>query len=250
MHNSQAFTDSLPKHIAIIMDGNGRWAKAQGKPRVFGHKNGVQAVRKTISSAARLGIKAVTLFAFSSENWRRPEEEVGILMELFISVLSSEVKKLHKNNLQLRVIGDKSRFNDRLQKKIEEAEALTSTNTGMVINIAANYGGKWDIHQAMTSIAQQVKSGDINVEDIDEAMITQHLTMADIPEVDLLIRTSGECRISNFMLWQLAYAEMYFTEQFWPDFNEDSLVEAVTWFVNRERRFGCTGEQIKALMDS
>ncbi|MCG9639003.1 isoprenyl transferase [Vibrio sp. Isolate34] len=250
MHNSQAFTDSLPKHIAIIMDGNGRWAKAQGKPRVFGHKNGVQAVRKTISSAARLGIKAVTLFAFSSENWRRPEEEVGILMELFISVLSSEVKKLHKNNLQLRVIGDKSRFNDRLQKKIEEAEALTSTNTGMVINIAANYGGKWDIQQAMISIAQQVKSGDINVDDIDEAMITQHLTMADIPEVDLLIRTSGECRISNFMLWQLAYAEMYFTEQFWPDFNEDSLVEAVTWFVNRERRFGCTGEQIKALMDS
>ncbi|MCG9545682.1 isoprenyl transferase [Vibrio sp. Isolate33] len=250
MHNSQAFTDSLPKHIAIIMDGNGRWAKAQGKPRVFGHKNGVQAVRKTISSAARLGIKAVTLFAFSSENWRRPEEEVGILMELFISVLSSEVKKLHKNNLQLRVIGDKSRFNDRLQKKIEEAEALTSTNTGMVINIAANYGGKWDIQQAMASIAQQVKSGDINVDDIDEAMITQHLTMADIPEVDLLIRTSGECRISNFMLWQLAYAEMYFTEQFWPDFNEDSLVEAVTWFVNRERRFGCTGEQIKALMDS
>ena len=136
MHNSQAFTDSLPKHIAIIMDGNGRWAKAQGKPRVFGHKNGVQAVRKTISSAARLGIKAVTLFAFSSENWRRPEEEVGILMELFISVLSSEVKKLHKNNLQLRVIGDKSRFNDRLQKKIEEAEALTSTNTGMVINLS------------------------------------------------------------------------------------------------------------------
>ncbi|ERM60121.1 MULTISPECIES: isoprenyl transferase [Vibrio] len=250
MHNSQAFTDSLPKHIAIIMDGNGRWAKAKGKPRVFGHKNGVKAVRKTISSAARLGIKAVTLFAFSSENWRRPEEEVGILMELFISVLSSEVKKLHKNNLQLRVIGDKSRFNDRLQKKIEEAEALTRTNTGMVINIAANYGGKWDIQQAMTSIAQQVKSGDINVEDIDEAMITQHLTMADIPEVDLLIRTSGECRISNFMLWQLAYAEMYFTEQFWPDFNEDSLVEAVTWFVNRERRFGCTGEQIKALMDS
>ncbi|MEZ9894799.1 polyprenyl diphosphate synthase, partial [Vibrio lentus] len=168
----------------------------------------------------------------------------------FISVLSSEVKKLHKNNLQLRVIGDKSRFNDRLQKKIEEAEALTNANTGMVINIAANYGGKWDIQQAMTSIARQVKSGDINVEDIDEAMITQHLTMSDIPEVDLLIRTSGECRISNFMLWQLAYAEMYFTEQFWPDFNEDSLVEAVTWFVNRERRFGCTGEQIKALMDS
>ena len=250
MHNSQAFTDSLPKHIAIIMDGNGRWAKAQGKPRVFGHKNGVQAVRKTISSSARLGIKAVTLFAFSSENWRRPEEEVGVLMELFITVLASEVKKLHKNNLQLRVIGDKSRFNERLQKKIEEAEALTSNNTGMVVNIAANYGGKWDIQQAVKSIATQVKEGDLSIDDIDESLITSHLTLSDIPEVDLLIRTSGECRISNFMLWQLAYAEMYFTEQYWPDFNEDSLVEAVTWFVNRERRFGCTGEQIKAMMDS
>ncbi|KDN28248.1 isoprenyl transferase [Vibrio sp. D420a] len=250
MHNSQAFTDSLPKHIAIIMDGNGRWAKAQGKPRVFGHKNGVQAVRKTISSSARLGIKAVTLFAFSSENWRRPEEEVGVLMELFITVLASEVKKLHKNNLQLRVIGDKSRFNERLQKKIEEAEALTSNNTGMVVNIAANYGGKWDIQQAVKSIATQVKEGELNIDEIDEPLITSHLTMSDIPEVDLLIRTSGECRISNFMLWQLAYAEMYFTEQYWPDFNEDSLVEAVTWFVNRERRFGCTGEQIKAMMDS
>jgi len=250
MHNSQVFSDSLPKHIAIIMDGNGRWAKAQGKPRVFGHKNGVKAVRKTISSAAKLGIKAVSLFAFSSENWRRPEAEVGVLMELFITVLSSEVKKLHKNNLQLRVIGDKSRFNERLQKKIEEAETLTSTNTGMVINIAANYGGKWDIQQAVKSISQKVQDGSLDVEAIDESLITQHLTMSDIPEVDLLIRTSGECRISNFMLWQLAYAEMYFTEQYWPDFNEDSLVEAVTWFINRERRFGCTGEQVKALMET
>ncbi|NOH98493.1 isoprenyl transferase [Vibrio sp. 99-70-13A1] len=250
MHNSQVFSDSLPKHIAIIMDGNGRWAKAQGKPRVFGHKNGVKAVRKTISSAAKLGIKAVSLFAFSSENWRRPEAEVGVLMELFITVLSSEVKKLHKNNLQLRVIGDKSRFNERLQKKIEEAETLTSTNTGMVINIAANYGGKWDIQQAVKSISQKVQDGSLDVEAIDESLITQHLTMSDIPEVDLLIRTSGECRISNFMLWQLAYAEMYFTEQYWPDFNEDSLIEAVTWFINRERRFGCTGEQVKALMET
>jgi len=250
MHTSQAFTDSLPKHIAIIMDGNGRWAKAQGKPRVFGHKNGVQAVRKTISSAAKLGIKAVTLFAFSSENWRRPEEEVGILMELFITVLSSEVKKLHKNNLRLRVIGDTSRFNHRLQKKINEAQALTQDNTGMVVNIAANYGGKWDIQQAVKTIALEVQQGHLSVEDIDEPLITQHLTMSDIPEVDLLIRTSGECRISNFMLWQLAYAEMYFTEQFWPDFDEDSLVEAVTWFINRERRFGCTGEQVKALMET
>ncbi|HHG3231467.1 TPA: isoprenyl transferase [Vibrio parahaemolyticus] len=248
MQNSQAFSDSLPKHIAIIMDGNGRWAKSKGKPRVFGHKKGVNAVRKTVTAASKLGIKAMTLFAFSSENWRRPEEEVGLLMELFITVLSSEVKKLHKNNLQLRVIGDTSRFSERLQKKIVEAENLTASNTGMVINIAANYGGKWDITEAAKALALKARNGEIRVEDINEQLITEHLTMADLPEVDLLIRTSGECRISNFMLWQMAYAEMYFTPEFWPEFDEDSLVEAVTWFINRERRFGCTGEQVKALM--
>ncbi|HFD4027505.1 isoprenyl transferase [Vibrio parahaemolyticus] len=248
MQNSQAFSDSLPKHIAIIMDGNGRWAKSKGKPRVFGHKKGVNAVRKTVAAASKLGIKAMTLFAFSSENWRRPEEEVGLLMELFITVLSSEVKKLHKNNLQLRVIGDTSRFSERLQKKIVEAENLTASNTGMVINIAANYGGKWDITEAAKALALKARNGEIRVEDINEQLITEHLTMADLPEVDLLIRTSGECRISNFMLWQMAYAEMYFTPKFWPEFDEDSLVEAVTWFINRERRFGCTGEQVKALM--
>ncbi|PXB17208.1 isoprenyl transferase [Vibrio parahaemolyticus] len=248
MQNSQAFSDSLPKHIAIIMDGNGRWAKSKGKPRVFGHKKGVNAVRKTVAAASKLGIKAMTLLAFSSENWRRPEEEVGLLMELFITVLSSEVKKLHKNNLQLRVIGDTSRFSERLQKKIVEAENLTASNTGMVINIAANYGGKWDITEAAKALALKARNGEIRVEDINEQLITEHLTMADLPEVDLLIRTSGECRISNFMLWQMAYAEMYFTPEFWPEFDEDSLVEAVTWFINRERRFGCTGEQVKALM--
>ncbi|MCG6245066.1 isoprenyl transferase [Vibrio diabolicus] len=248
MQNSQAFSDSLPKHIAIIMDGNGRWAKSKGKPRVFGHKKGVNAVRKTVAAASKLGIKAMTLFAFSSENWRRPEEEVGLLMELFITVLSSEVKKLHKNNLRLRVIGDTSRFSERLQKKIVEAENLTAGNTGMVISIAANYGGKWDITEAAKTLALKARNGEIRVEDINEQLITEHLTMADLPEVDLLIRTSGECRISNFMLWQMAYAEMYFTPEYWPEFDEDSLVEAVTWFINRERRFGCTGEQIKALM--
>ncbi|MDR9827554.1 isoprenyl transferase [Vibrio sp. FNV 38] len=250
MQTNQLTSDSLPQHIAIIMDGNGRWAKEQGKPRVFGHKNGVKAVRKTISSASKLGIKAVTLFAFSSENWQRPQEEVGVLMELFISVLSTEVKKLHKNNLRLRVIGDKRRFSDRLQEKITKAEALTQDNTGMVINIAANYGGKWDITEAARNVAKLVASGELAPEEIDEAVITQHLTMSDLPEVDLLIRTSGECRISNFMLWQLAYAEMYFTPVYWPDFGEDNMIEAVTWFINRERRFGCTGEQVKALMTS
>jgi undecaprenyl diphosphate synthase len=250
MHNSQLSPDLLPKHIAIIMDGNGRWAKAQGKPRVFGHKNGVAAVRKAISTSAKLGIKAITLFAFSSENWRRPEEEVGVLMELFITVLSTEVKKLHKNNLRLRVIGDTSRFNQRLQSKIAQAEAMTESNTGMVINIAANYGGKWDIMQATKAISAKVAAGELSCDEISEELITEHLTMADLPEVDLMIRTSGECRISNFMLWQMAYAEMYFTPIYWPEFDENSLIEAVTWFVNRERRFGCTGEQVKALMES
>ncbi|MBE4573895.1 di-trans,poly-cis-decaprenylcistransferase [Vibrio navarrensis] len=250
MQNSQLFVESLPKHIAIIMDGNGRWAKSKGQPRVSGHKKGVSAVRKTIAAASKLNIQAITLFAFSSENWRRPEDEVGLLMELFITVLSSEVKKLHKNNLRLRIIGDTSRFSERLQKKIAEAETLTAGNTGMMINVAANYGGKWDIVQAVQKLAQQVEQGKLAASDIDEDKIAQHLTMADLPDVDLLIRTSGECRISNFMLWQMAYAEMYFTPVYWPDFGEDSLVEAITWFVNRERRFGFTGEQIKALMST
>ena len=249
MQDSQLSSEVLPQHIAIIMDGNGRWAKERGKPRVFGHKKGVDAVRKTITTAAKLGIKAVTLFAFSSENWRRPEDEVGLLMELFITVLSSEVKRLHKNNLRLRIIGDVTRFNPRLQRKIEQAEELTRNNTGMVLNVAANYGGKWDITQAAKKLAQQVAVGELNPDDIDESKMAQFISMADLPDVDLLIRTSGECRISNFLLWQLAYAEMYFTPVYWPEFGEDSLVEAISWFVNRERRFGCTGEQIKALME-
>ncbi|MCA2018144.1 isoprenyl transferase [Vibrio tritonius] len=249
MQDSQLSSEVLPQHIAIIMDGNGRWAKERGKPRVFGHKKGVDAVRKTITTAAKLGIKAVTLFAFSSENWRRPEDEVGLLMELFITVLSSEVKRLHKNNLRLRIIGDVSRFNPRLQRKIEQAEELTRHNTGMVLNVAANYGGKWDITQAAKQLAQQVANGELTPEDIDESKMAQYISMSDLPDVDLLIRTSGECRISNFLLWQLAYAEMYFTPVYWPEFGEDSLVEAISWFVNRERRFGCTGEQIKALME-
>ena len=249
MQDSQLSSEALPQHIAIIMDGNGRWAKERGKPRVFGHKKGVDAVRKTISTAAKLDIKAVTLFAFSSENWRRPEDEVGLLMELFITVLSAEVKRLHKNNIRLRIIGDKTRFSQRLQKKIAQAEELTRNNTGMTLNVAANYGGKWDITQAAKVLAQQVEQGELAPEDITEDMMSNHVAMSDLPDVDLLIRTSGECRISNFLLWQLAYAEMYFTPIYWPEFGEDSLIEAISWFVNRERRFGCTGEQIKALMD-
>ncbi|KHT64942.1 UDP pyrophosphate synthase [Photobacterium gaetbulicola] len=241
--------DSLPKHVAVIMDGNGRWAKAKGKPRVFGHKAGVEAVRKTVSAANRLGIQVVTLFAFSSENWRRPADEVSLLMELFMTVLSREVKRLHKNNIRLRIIGDTGRFSERLQKKIADAQALTADNTGLVLNVAANYGGQWDILQAAKQLVQQAAEQGLTESDVTEEMLASGLSTAGLPDVDLLIRTSGECRISNFMLWQAAYAELYFTEQHWPDFDEDSFAEAVAWFVNRERRFGCTGEQIQALMN-
>ncbi|WP_297483554.1 isoprenyl transferase [uncultured Photobacterium sp.] len=240
--------DYLPQHIAVIMDGNGRWAKAKGKARVFGHKAGVEAVRKTVSTANRLGIKVVTLFAFSSENWRRPEDEVSLLMELFMTVLGREVKRLHKNNIRLCIIGDKSRFSARLQKRIAAAELLTEANTGLVLNVAANYGGQWDILQATKLMMQRVVDQQLDIESLTEQDLAQGLVTQGLPDVDLLIRTSGECRISNFMLWQTAYAELYFTEQHWPDFDEQSLVNAVTWFVNRERRFGCTGEQIQALL--
>lgn len=240
--------DCLPQHIAVIMDGNGRWAKAKGKARVFGHKAGVDAVRKTVSTANRLGIKVVTLFAFSSENWRRPEDEVSVLMELFMTVLGCEVKRLHKNNIRLCIIGDKSRFSARLQKKIIAAELLTEGNTGLVLNVAANYGGQWDILQATKQMMQRVIDQQLDIDSLTEQDLAQGLVTQGLPDVDLLIRTSGECRISNFMLWQTAYAELYFTEQHWPDFDEQSLANAVAWFVNRERRFGCTGEQIQALL--
>ncbi|WP_407082679.1 polyprenyl diphosphate synthase [Photobacterium leiognathi] len=230
------------------MDGNGRWAKAKGKARVFGHKAGVEAVRKTVSTANRLGIKALTLFAFSSENWRRPEAEVSLLMELFMTVLSCEVKRLHKNNIRLRIIGDTTRFSGRLQEKIATAEALTADNTGMVLNVAANYGGQWDILEAAKQLAQRAVDNGFNISELTEQDLESGLSTYGLPDVDLLIRTSGECRISNFMLWQTAYAELYFTEQHWPDFDETSLMNAVAWFVTRERRFGCTGEQIQALL--
>ncbi|WP_120513931.1 isoprenyl transferase [Photobacterium salinisoli] len=246
--STEWYTQNLPKHVAIIMDGNGRWAKAKGKARVFGHKAGVEAVRKTVSAASRLGIQVVTLFAFSSENWRRPEDEVSLLMELFLTVLGREVKRLHKNNIRLKIIGDTSRFSQRLQDKILAAETLTAANTGMVLNVAANYGGQWDILQATQALARDVAEQGLTPDDITEDMLAARLSTSGLPDVDLLIRTSGECRISNFMLWQTAYAELYFTPQLWPDFDENTLADAIAWFMDRERRFGCTGEQIKKLL--
>lgn len=238
----------LPTHIALIMDGNGRWAKARGKARMFGHKAGVDALRKTVLAAARLEIQVLTLFAFSSENWRRPATEVSLLMELFVSVLGREVKRLHKHGVKFNVIGDVSRFSHSLQEKIASAQLLTANNTGLVLNIAANYGGQWDIFQAVQKIAIEVERGEKVASEITEMDIAANLLTAPLPDVDLLIRTSGERRISNFMLWQVAYAELYFTDQFWPDFNEDSLREAVAWYISRERRFGCTNEQIKPML--
>lgn len=229
---------NIPKHVAIIMDGNGRWAKQQGKMRVFGHTNGVKAVRRSVSYARQIGVQSLTLYAFSSENWNRPEDEVSALMNLFMQALDLEVKKLHKNNIRLKVIGDKSKFSDKLQAKIEKAEKLTENNTALILNVAANYGGCWDIVQATQQLAREVKSGLLDPEQINAELFQQKLVTEQQSPVDLLIRTSGEQRISNFLLWQIAYAELYFSDVLWPDFDEEEFSRAVFAFQQRERRFG------------
>ena len=239
---------SLPKHIAIIMDGNGRWAQNRGKPRVFAHKKGVESVRRSVQFCTNLGIKSLTLFAFSSENWRRPADEVSTLMELFLLVLTKEVKKLHKNNVKLQIIGDLSRFSDKLQQRVCEAQTLTKDNQGLCLNIAANYGGRWDIVQAAQKLAAEVEQGNLQSSDITEEILSEHITMAEQPPLDLLIRTGGDLRISNFLLWQAAYAELYFCDTLWPDFDDEAFANAIACYVSRERRFGCTGEQIKQLL--
>ena len=233
-----------PDHVAIIMDGNGRWAKNRGKPRVFGHRRGVETVREAIRSCSEYSISHLTLFAFSSENWRRPEKEVSLLMELFISTLENEIHKMHEKGVRLRVIGDVSKFSARLQNAIVNAENLTRENHKLVLSIAANYGGHWDIINSTKSIAAQVKSGDIDISDINETLFSNHLSTAGLPEPDLFIRTGGEYRISNFLLWQLAYTEMYFTDVFWPDFNDAEFRKALNAFNSRQRRFGLTGDQL------
>lgn len=242
---NQALDLKVPNHVAIIMDGNGRWAQMQGKKRVFGHKNGVESVRSTVTAARKMGVKALTLFAFSSENWLRPEEEVSVLMELFMLVLNREVKRLHKNDIRFRVIGDVSRFSNKLQEKIKAAESLTEHNQGMVLSIAANYGGRWDITNAAKQLAAQVKQGEISVDDITEDSLNRLTSLYDMPDLDLMIRTGGDHRVSNFLLWQVAYAEFYFTDVLWPDFNEAEFTKAIETFTQRERRFGKTGEQVK-----
>lgn len=238
---------SIPKHVAIIMDGNGRWAQAQGKPRVVGHKAGVKAVRRAVSTARTLGVESLTLFAFSSENWRRPDKEVSLLMELFFTVLQRELKLLDKNDVRLNIIGDISRFSTRLQKQIATAQEKTANNCGLVLNVAANYGGRWDIMQAAQKLAAKVEAGEMSSAQFTEEALSEHLCMHHQSEVDLMIRTGGDYRISNFVLWQAAYAELVFTDTLWPDFDEDAFKDAIVKFASRQRRFGLTGTQIDTI---
>lgn len=229
-------TESL-KHIAIIMDGNNRWAKQRGMLGTSGHKAGVERIRDVLAASKEHGIDIVTLFAFSSENWSRPPKEVEALMGLFLSYLKREAKKLNAENVQVRVIGDRSRFSNRIQKAIAEAEAIASSGERTLV-IAADYGGKWDIANAAKTIAQQVAAGELSPDQVTESLMEQHMSLADLPPVDLLIRTGGDLRISNFLLWQCAYAEFYFTDIFWPDFDHEQLKQAVDCFYTRQRRFG------------
>lgn len=230
----------IPRHVAIIMDGNGRWARKRFLPRIAGHRKGVEALRGLIRACVERGISHLTVFAFSSENWRRPEDEVSMLMQIFLRALENEVAKLHENSIRFRVIGDLSPFPERIQTLIHDAVTLTRNNDRLTFTVAANYGGRWDILQAARNLLAEKKPGDA----IREEDLSRHLCMADQPEPDLFIRTGGEQRISNYLLWQLAYTELYFTETLWPDFNAQSLDRAIASYQKRERRFGRTSEQL------
>lgn len=237
---------AMPRHIAIIMDGNNRWAKEHRLPGLAGHKAGVKSVRAVIEGCVEQGVEALTLFAFSSENWKRPALEVKGLMQLFMWALEQEVRKLERHNIRLRVIGDLSRFSPQLQARIREAEARTAGNTGLALNIAANYGGRWDIVQAARNLAQRCVDGELDPADISEDLLHEQTCLAELPPPDLCIRTGGEQRISNFLIWQFAYTEFYFSDCFWPDFDKAELLAALQSFLTRERRFGRTSEQLEA----
>jgi len=237
--------DQLPKHVAIIMDGNGRWAKQQGLMRTVGHENGSKSVSVVVETCAKLGIENLTLYAFSTENWNRPKIEVDILMKLLINSLKSEVKSLIENDIKLLTIGNIERLPKSAYKKLLEVKEKTASNKRMTLTIALSYGSREEIIHAIKDISSKVKNNVISIDSIDESIINQHLYTRNLPDVDLLIRTSGEHRISNFLLWQIAYAELYFTQVLWPDFGEVNLYEAIISYQNRERRFGKTSEQIK-----
>ena len=236
-------TGEVPRHVAIIMDGNGRWARRRHLPRFAGHKRGVEAVRRVVRACADRGVGFLTLFAFSSENWRRPPEEVALLMQLFVAALTREVRKLHRNDIRLKVVGDTSAFDLKIRTLIEAGERLTEGNRGLTLTIAANYGGRWDILQALTRLTRE--QPEAIARGVTEEHVAPHLSMAYAPEPDLFIRTGGEQRVSNFLLWQLAYTELFFTDRLWPDFDADALDEAIEWYRGRERRFGRTSEQLE-----
>lgn len=234
----------LPRHVAIIMDGNGRWAKAKGKDRSFGHQEGVVSVRKIMDAVTQLGLKYLTLYTFSTENWNRPEEEVQALMSLLVSAIHRETPDMMKKNVRLTAIGDLSRLREDAYNTLQECIDTTSANTGTTLVLALSYSSRWEITRAARQLAQEVLEQKINPNDITEAMVSDHLTTKNIPDPDLLIRTGGEKRISNFLLWQLSYAEFFFTDAFWPDFREEELYEAILYYQQRERRFGKTSEQL------
>ena len=234
----------IPKHIAIIMDGNGRWAKSKGKIRAFGHENGTKSVRTTVENCVKLGIEHLTLYAFSTENWKRPKLEVKTLMRLLISSLKKEIKTLQKNNIRLNAIGDIKTLPTKVYNELMHVIDATKSNTKMTLNLALNYGSRDELTQMVRKIGEKIKNKIISSEKIDESVINQHLYTRNLPDVDLLIRTSGEQRLSNFLLWQIAYAELYFTEVFWPDFSDEDLYKAIASYQKRERRFGKTSEQL------
>jgi undecaprenyl diphosphate synthase len=235
-------TASIPRHIAIIMDGNGRWAKQRFMPRVAGHQRGVEALREVVKACRNLGVEYLTVFAFSSENWRRPADEVSFLMALFLKMLEREVAKLHQNNIRLKIIGDRSRFDNKLKQTMRDAEQLTANNSALTLTIAANYGGRWDV---MHAVRTMLKDHPQLAQNFTEEDLQPYLSMSDAPEPDLFIRTGGEQRISNFMLWQLAYTELYFTGTLWPAFDRNELDKAIASYQKRERRFGRTSEQVQ-----
>jgi len=242
---SKINTEFIPKHVAIIMDGNGRWAKKQGFKRVFGHKKGVDAVRQTLEAATELGIETLTLFAFSTENWNRPKFEVDTLMNLLVSSLKKEIKTFQKNNVKLQTIGNIDKLPKKARRELNESIEITKNNSKIILNLALNYGAREEIINATKIISKKIVNNDLKIEEIDENIINSHLYTFNLPNVDFLIRTSGEKRISNFLLWQIAYAELYFTDVLWPDFNKEEFYEAILNYQSRERRFGKTSEQIE-----
>ncbi len=238
--------NNIPQHIAIIMDGNGRWAKNHLQPRVFGHKKGVVSVKSVVEGAAEIGVKHLTLYAFSTENWKRPKFEVTALMQLLVSTITNEINELHKNNIRLSAIGNLSNLPTECYNELMRAIEKTQENEGLNLILALSYSSKWEISEAVKKIAEEVVSENVNVDDINEELLTKYLSTSSVPDPELLIRTSGECRISNFLLWQIAYSELYFTNTLWPDFRKENLFQAIMDYQNRERRFGLTSEQLNS----